>query len=94
MIEKKKKHVLTKYPIKRNTKTSIFIHILLEDIIFILFFFLFLLTAIDTAAGSDDTLERLRNITKMFTAKEDETPQLKKVEKFAPGDKIQKTFQK
>jgi hypothetical protein len=51
-------------------------------------------SSIDTAAGSDDTLERLRNITKMFTAKEDETPQLKKVEKFAPGDKIQKTFQK
>ncbi len=62
-----------------------------------MFFFLFLLTANDTAGDGapDDTLERLRNITKMFTKpEEDEPQQLKKVEKFAPGDKIKNTFQK
>ncbi len=62
-----------------------------------MFFFLFLLTANDTGGDGapDDTLERLRNITKMFTKpEEDEPQQLKKVEKFAPGDKIKNTFQK
>ncbi len=59
-------------------------------------FFLFLSTAVDPAGAPDDTLERLRNITKMFTkTNEDEEPQqLKKVEKFAPGDKIKNRFQK
>jgi hypothetical protein len=56
--------------------------------------FLFLLTAIDNAGGADDTLERLRNITKMFSAKDEEPQQLKKMERFAPGDKIQRAFQK
>jgi len=53
-------------------------------------------SSIDAAGGADDTLERLRNITKMFTkANEgDEPQQLKKVEKLAPGDKIKNTFQK
>jgi len=69
-------------------------HILLEDIIFIVFLFLFLLTALDNADPPGDTLERLRNITKMFTKEEDEPQQLKKVEKLAPGDKIKNRFQK
>jgi hypothetical protein len=69
-------------------------HILLEDIIFIVFLFLFLLTALDNAGPPGDTLERLRNITKMFTKEEDEPQQLKKVEKLAPGDKIKNRFQK
>jgi len=71
-------------------------HFFLGDIVSILFFFLlFLLTAIDNASGADDTLERLRNITKMFSTKDNDEPQqLKKMEKFAPGDKIKNTFQK
>ncbi len=69
-------------------------HILLEDIIFIVFLFFFLLTALDNADPPGDTLERLRNITKMFTKEEDEPQQLKKVEKLAPGDKIKNRFQK
>jgi hypothetical protein len=52
------------------------------------------LTAIDTSGAPDDTLERLRNITKMFTAKDDGAQELKKVEKVAPGDKIKNAFQK
>ncbi|CAF0835595.1 unnamed protein product [Rotaria sordida] len=53
-------------------------------------------TSIDTSGGSDDTLERLRNITKMFGGKneDDETQKLQKVEKLAPGDKIKNRFQK
>lgn len=58
-------------------------------------FFLFLLTADDPAATEPDTLERLRNITKMFSSKDtDEPQQLKKMEKVAPADKIKNTFQK
>ncbi|CAF2397323.1 unnamed protein product [Rotaria sp. Silwood2] len=52
---------------------------------------------IDTSAGSDDTLERLRNITKMFGSKkneDDEGQKLQRVEKVAPSDKIKNTFQK
>lgn len=60
-----------------------------------MFFFFILSIAIDTADGdAGDTLERLRNITKMFTTKDDEPQQLKKMEKLAPGDKIKKNFQK
>ena len=62
---------------------------------FYIFFLFILSTAIDTAGADDgDTLERLRNITKMFTAKDDEPQQLKKMEKLAPSDKIKNTFQK
>ncbi|CAF3400209.1 unnamed protein product [Rotaria sp. Silwood1] len=52
---------------------------------------------IDTSGGSDDTLERLRNITKMFGSKkneDDEGQKLQKVEKVAPSDKIKNTFLK
>lgn len=61
-----------------------------------IFFFLFLLTAIDTTGGPEDTLERLRNISKMFTKTndEDDRQNLQKVEKFAPSEKIKNTFQK
>jgi hypothetical protein len=55
------------------------------------------LTAIDPADGPNDTLERLRNISKMFTKPtddDDERQQLKKVEKVAPSDKMKNTFQK
>jgi hypothetical protein len=45
----------------------------------------------DTSA---DTLERLRNITKMFSGKDDEQQELQKVEKFAPSEKIKRTFRK
>jgi len=48
----------------------------------------------DTAGADGDTLERLRNITKMFSSKEDEPQQLKKMEKLAPSDKIKNTFQR
>ncbi|UJR27926.1 hypothetical protein I4U23_009186 [Adineta vaga] len=54
-------------------------------------------SSIDPAGGgSDDTLERLRNITKMFAkpTDEDERQNLKKVEKVAPSDKLKQTFQK
>ncbi len=54
----------------------------------------FLLIAIDVDNGSDDTLERLRNISKMFSGKEDEQQELQKVEKFLPSEKIQRTFRK
>ncbi|CAF4594767.1 unnamed protein product [Rotaria socialis] len=53
--------------------------------------------AIDDTSASDDTLERLRNITKLFSGKangEDENQQLHKVEKFAPSQKLKNTFQK
>ncbi|CAF3382955.1 unnamed protein product [Rotaria sp. Silwood1] len=53
--------------------------------------------AIDDIKTSDDTLERLRNITKLFSGKsneDDEHQQLQKVEKFAPSEKIKNTFQK
>ena len=54
------------------------------------------LIAIESAAGADDTLERLRNITKMFakSTDDDERQNLKKVEKVAPSDKMKNTFQK
>lgn len=57
-----------------------------------LLFFLFI--AVDTTNASGDTLERLRNISKMFSGKEDEQQQLQKVEKFMPSEKIKNTFQK
>ena len=77
-------------------KTLTDLHIFLEDIIHILFFFLlFLLTADEPAATEGDTLERLRNITKMFSTKDNDEPQqLKKMEKVAPADKIKRNFQK
>ena len=53
--------------------------------------------AIDGANASDNTLERLRNITKMFSSKandEDEHQQLQKIERFAPSEKIKRTFQR
>jgi hypothetical protein len=55
------------------------------------------LIVIDITNGSDDTLERLRNITKMFSGKvneEDDQHQLQKVEKFAPSAKLKNTFQR
>ena len=55
---------------------------------------MFLLIAIDTDNGSDDTLERLRNITKMFSEKDEEHQELQKVEKVAPSEKIKRTFRK
>lgn len=58
---------------------------------------LLLFLAIDGANASDNTLERLRNITKMFSSKaddEDEHQQLQKLERFAPSEKIKRTFQK
>lgn len=53
-------------------------------------------SSIDTTGGPEDTLERLRNISKMFTKTKDEDDRqnLQKVEKFAPGEKIKNTFQK
>ncbi|CAF1277362.1 unnamed protein product [Rotaria magnacalcarata] len=54
-------------------------------------------SSIDDTSASDDTLERLRNITKLFSGKaneEDENQQLHKVEKFAPSQKLKNTFQK
>jgi hypothetical protein len=59
--------------------------------------FPFLCTAIDNDDGGADTLERLRNITRMFAAKgqEDDEPQpAKRIEKSAPGDKFKNRFQK
>ena len=65
-----------------------------DNIIHLIFFFFFI--AIDPAGGADDTLERLRNITKMFAkpTDDDERQNLKKVEKVAPSDKLKQTFQK
>ena len=53
-------------------------------------------TSIGDNGGTGDTLERLRNITKMFTSKnnEDDEQQLQRVEKVAPSDKMKYTFQK
>ncbi|CAF2825248.1 unnamed protein product [Rotaria sp. Silwood2] len=54
-------------------------------------------SSINDVNVSDDTLERLRNITKLFSGKtneDDEHQQLQKVEKFAPSEKIKNTFQK
>lgn len=51
----------------------------------------------DANENAEDTLERLRNITKMFTTKgndEEQEQQLKKIERIAPSDKIRNTFQK
>lgn len=53
--------------------------------------------SIDNDDGGADTLERLRNITRMFAAKgqEDDEPQpAKRIEKSAPGDKFKNRFQK
>ena len=59
--------------------------------------FLFLISAPDANENGEDTLERLRNITKMFATKgndeENEQP-LKKIERIAPSDKMRNTFQK
>ena len=57
------------------------------------------LAAEETNQPSEETLERLRNITKMFSAQmnEDADEQqlpLQKVERVVPSDKIKKTFQK
>jgi hypothetical protein len=57
-------------------------------------FFFLLLIAIDASNGTEETLERLRNITKMFSGKDDDHQQLQKVEKLAPSEKIKNTFQK
>ncbi|CAF0781236.1 unnamed protein product [Adineta steineri] len=53
-------------------------------------------SSIDSAGAADDTLERLRNITKMFAkpTDEDERQNLQKVERVAPSDKMKNTFQK
>jgi hypothetical protein len=57
--------------------------------------YLFILfIVIDGDNVSADTLERLRNITKMFSGKEDEQQELQKVEKIAPSEKIKRTFRK
>ncbi len=53
-----------------------------------------LFIVIDGDNVSADTLERLRNITKMFSGKEDEQQELQKVEKIAPSEKIKRTFRK
>lgn len=53
--------------------------------------------AIDDTNTSDDALDRLRNITRLFGGKineEDEQQQLKRIEKFIPSEKIKNTFQK
>ncbi|CAF1311226.1 unnamed protein product [Adineta ricciae] len=53
--------------------------------------------AIDDGNESEDALERLRNITEMFSAKsakDEKQQQLSKVEKFVPSEKIKNTFQK
>ncbi len=56
---------------------------------------LFYFLAIDaTDYVSSDTLERLRNISKMFSGKDDEQQELQKVEKIAPSEKIKRTFRK
>ncbi|CAF1028400.1 unnamed protein product [Adineta steineri] len=49
---------------------------------------------IDSTDVSNDTLERLRNITQMFSGRVDEHQQLQKVERFMPSEKIKNTFQK
>lgn len=43
---------------------------------------------------SENTLERLKNITKMFSGKEEEHQELQKVEKLAPSEKLKRTFRK
>jgi len=56
----------------------------------------------ETSQASEDTLERLRNITKMFSPQMNEDgeeqhqqqPPLQRVERVVPSDKIKKTFQK
>lgn len=63
-----------------------------------LIIFLFLATE-DTSQPSEDSLERLRNITKMFSVQinedgEEQQPPLQKVERLVPSDKIKRTFQK
>ncbi|CAF0923977.1 unnamed protein product [Adineta steineri] len=50
--------------------------------------------AIDSTDVPNDTLERLRNITQMFSGRVDEHQQLQKVERFMPSEKIKNTFQK
>ncbi|CAF0722776.1 unnamed protein product [Adineta ricciae] len=53
--------------------------------------------SIDDGNESEDALERLRNITEMFSAKsakDEKQQQLSKVEKFVPSEKIKNTFQK
>ncbi len=57
-------------------------------------FILFLVVINDDDNVSLDTLERLRNISKMFSGKDDEQQELKKVEKIVPSDKIKRTFRK
>ena len=52
---------------------------------YVSFFFLFLLTAIDNAGDEGDTLERLRNITKMFSTKDEEPQQLTESRKICTG---------
>ena len=59
--------------------------------------FSFSIVAIDGGNESEDALERLRNITEMFSAKsakDEKQQQLNKVEKFVPSEKIKNTFQK
>lgn len=56
-------------------------------------------TAVDTSAGdggAGDTLERLRNITRMFGSKKDDDDdvQLQKIERFEPSEKMKNRFQK
>lgn len=54
----------------------------------------------ETNSSSEDTLERLRNITKMFNTQINEDGEeqhqapLQKVERLVPSDKIKRTFQK
>jgi hypothetical protein len=55
---------------------------------------LFLVVINDDDNVSSDTLERLRNISKMFSGKDDEQQELKKVEKIVPSEKIKRTFRK
>jgi hypothetical protein len=65
-------------------------------------FLLFVNLAIDDCQTSDDTLERLRHITEMFNADTDNNSKTnddiddndKHAERFAPNEKIKRTFQK
>lgn len=54
---------------------------------------IFVLVA-DVEQPSSDTLERLRNISKMFSGKDDGQQELQRVEKISPSEKIKRTFRK
>ena len=49
---------------------------------------------VDGDQAPSDTLERLKNITKMFSGKDDGQQELQKVERISPSEKIKRTFRK